>query len=71
MPIRTATGQTSDLCCFCGRGIENTDPERTRIDARWEDGGDERHQSWIAHRTCLRERMHDAVIGQGPLFGDD
>jgi len=71
MPIRTAAGQTSDLCCFCGQGIEHTDPERIRIDARWEEGGNEREQSWRAHRRCLLERMHEAVMGEGPFFGDD
>ena len=71
MPLRAETGRGSDLCCFCGQGIEHTDTERIRIDARWEGGGTERRQSWIAHRTCLLERMHEAVTGQGPFFADD
>ncbi len=71
MPIRTTSGQTPDLCCFCGRGIEQTDPERIRLDARWEEGGNERGRSWRAHRGCLMERLHEAVRGERPLFGDD
>jgi hypothetical protein len=71
MPIHAATGRTSDVCCFCGQGIEHTDSERIGIDARWEEGGNERQQSWGAHRKCLRERMHEAVMGEGPFFGDD
>jgi hypothetical protein len=68
MPIRTAAAQTSDLCCFCGQGIEQTHPERIQIDAQWEEGGTKRQQSWGAHRKCLLERMHEAVRGQGPFF---
>ena len=70
MPIRTVSGQTSDLCCFCGQGIEHTDPERIRIDACWEEGGNECEQSWRAHRRCLLERLHEAVKGQGRFFSD-
>jgi hypothetical protein len=71
MPTRTTTGETSNLCCFCGQGIEHTDPERIRIDVRWEDGGNQREQDWRAHRKWLLERLHEAVIGAGPFFVDD
>ena len=71
MPIRTPAGQSTDVCCFCGRGIEHSDPERVRIAARWQEGGSECEQSWRAHRGCLLERMNDAVLGEGPFFGDN
>ena len=36
-----------------------------------EQGGTEREQSWRAHRRCLRERLHEAVLGEGPFFAED
>ena len=61
---------TSDLCCFCGARVEGADGERTRLTVLWTEGGEEREQSWTSHRTCLAERMHEAVRGAGPFFGD-
>ena len=61
---------TSDLCCFCGARVDNADSERMRLTVRWVEGGEEREQSWSAHRTCLGERMHEAVKGAGVFFGD-
>ena len=62
---------TSDVCCFCGRRVEHSDPEHIRVDVRWIEGGEERHQSWGAHRACLLERLHEGVKDQAPFFGDD
>ena len=71
LPVSTSKGPVrSDICCFCGESVEHADPEHLRIDARWEQGGDERQQSWGAHQACLLDRMHDRVKGQGPFFGD-
>jgi hypothetical protein len=61
---------TSDLCCFCGRRVEHSDSEEIRLSVRWVESGEERDQSWRAHHTCLAERMHEAVKGAGPFFGD-
>jgi len=61
---------TADVCCFCGRGVKESEGERIGLSARWEDDGVERTQSWGAHRECLTERLHDAVKGEGPFFGD-
>ena len=61
---------TADVCCFCGEDVEHTDGERIRLSARWVDDGQEKTQSWGAHRKCLAERMHDRVSGDGPFFGD-
>jgi len=61
---------TSDLCCFCGRHVEQADSERIRLSARWVEGGEEREQSWDAHRACFAERMDEALKGAGPFFVD-
>jgi hypothetical protein len=57
-----------DLCCFCGESVGSDDDERIRVSARWVDRGDERTQSWGAHRACLEQRIHDSVSGAGPFF---
>ena len=57
MPIDSRPGPVdSDSCCFCGESVES-DPERTRLSARWTDDGREHLQEWDAHRKCLLERM--------------
>jgi hypothetical protein len=61
---------TADVCCFCGETVQHSDDERIRVSARWIDEGRERTQSWGAHHRCLAERMHGAVMGIGPFFGD-
>ena len=58
----------AELCCFCGKVVADEEGERIRVSARWTDRGDERTQSWEAHRACLAERIHDSVSGTGPFF---
>ena len=70
MPIEAVDPVTSDLCCFCGESLENSDSERILLSARWLDDGRERTQSWEAHRACLAARMHESSSGTGPFFGD-
>jgi hypothetical protein len=71
MPVDDPRGPvTADLCCFCGRSVDGSDPERVRLSAGWLDAGNERTQSWAAHRDCLADRMHESVTGAGPFFGD-
>ena len=70
MPVedmRAAPGD-ADVCCFCGESVGDEDGERIRVSARWVDHGDERTQSWGAHRACLEQRIHDSVSGTGPFF---
>jgi hypothetical protein len=55
-----------EVCCFCGEGIEGED---VSVEARWVEGGEERSQTWRAHRACLAGRMHESVRGSGPFFG--
>ena len=55
----------AELCCFCGQGVEESDPEYVRLGVRWVEAGTERQQSWGAHHACLRERLHEGVQGQG------
>jgi hypothetical protein len=62
------TPATADVCCFCGRGAEETDGTMVRLTARWIDDGQDRTQEWGAHRACLAERIHDSVAGTGPFF---
>lgn len=40
------------------------------MSARWVEGGEEREQSWDAHRACFAERMDEALKGAGPFFVD-
>jgi len=61
---------TSDLCCFCGALVEGADGERSLLTVLWVQDGEEREQSWSAHRTCVGERMHETVKGAGVFFGD-
>lgn len=61
---------TPGVCCFCGEVIEEADGERIGLSARWLEGGQERTQSWSAHRTCLAERMHGSAAAAGPFFGE-
>jgi len=61
---------TVDLCCFCGERVQQADPSAIRIDARWEQGGDERRRSWRAHHRCLFERIDDRVKGEEPSAND-
>jgi hypothetical protein len=61
---------TADRCCFCGHGVQHSDPEWIRLAANWTDEGHEKMQSWGAHHRCLLERMHESVAGTGPFFGD-
>lgn len=58
------------ICCLCGAHIDLSDPEYTKLAARWTEAGDERAQWWSAHRRCLAERMHERVGGEGPFFDD-
>jgi hypothetical protein len=58
------------VCCFCGEVVEHSDSERIRLDARWEADGTEREQSWVAHRKCLFDRLHDRARDEGPFFGE-
>jgi hypothetical protein len=67
---RTGGPLTGDVCCFCGEAVADEAGERLRIGARWGGDGDDHEQSWEAHRRCLRERMHERVRGQGPLFAE-
>jgi hypothetical protein len=61
---------TSEVCCFCGQGIGPSHSEHIRLGARWREDGRDCEQSWRAHRSCLLERLHDGVQGEGPFFGD-
>jgi hypothetical protein len=61
---------TSDLCCFCGAPVEGAEGERSLLTVLWVQDGEEREQSWSAHRTCVGERMHETVKGAGVFFGD-
>jgi hypothetical protein len=36
---------------------------------RWVDAGEERSQTWSAHRACLAGRMHESARGSEPFFG--
>ena len=72
LPIPRRGESVSDgICCFCGRTVEHADPERVGVSVRWIAGDEELQRSWAAHQTCLLERIHDRVKGQGPFFGDD
>ena len=33
------------------------------------DAGEERSQTWSAHRACLAGRMHESARGSEPFFG--
>ena len=71
MPVDVPRGPvTTDICCFCGRAVEPSDGNRIRLSVSWLDESSQRTQSWDAHRDCLAERMHDAVAGTGPFFGE-
>jgi len=70
MPVGEPRGPAhSDLCCFCGEGVEQSESGWIRLAARWVDGGQERTQSWSAHHGCLAGRIHP-VARTGPFFGD-
>jgi hypothetical protein len=58
----------AEVCCFCGEDLGDDADQRIHVSARWTDGGDERTQSWGAHRACFAERIHDSVSGTGPFF---
>jgi hypothetical protein len=71
MPMGAAAdAATADSCCFCGESVEDSDAERVYVSVRWIEDERERTQGWNAHRTCLAERINDAVAGTGPFFGD-
>jgi hypothetical protein len=44
-------------CCFCGLELGDDVHERVLLSARWQDGQEERTQSWSTHRACLAERL--------------
>jgi len=60
--------ETSGICCFCGEGVEYSDPRHLTLAARWSNQ-DREAQNWSAHDTCLADHMHDRVKGTG-LFPD-
>ncbi len=45
------------VCCFCGRDLGDDAADRVLLSARWQARGEERSQSWGAHRACLAERL--------------
>ena len=70
MPVDRSRGPvSSDLCCFCGRSVEPSDGQSVRLAVQWSEEGQERSQSWGAHRNCFVERMDPGVAGTGPFFG--
>jgi hypothetical protein len=71
MPVREDRGPTaSDVCCFCGEIVEPADSDRISLLARWVEQGEDRTQTWDAHRNCFAVRVHDSVSGTGPFFSD-
>ena len=71
LPVDDLRGPaTADLCCFCGRSVQPSDPERVLLSASWLDAGQERTQSWGAHHRCLVERMHESATDTGAFFRD-
>lgn len=58
----------AEICCFCGREVEQTAGDRIRLSALWIEDDVEHDQAWAAHRSCLVERMHERVKGEGPFF---
>jgi hypothetical protein len=64
------TPVTADICCFCGQAVERSAPDRIWLTAQWAEEGQEQMQNWGAHHACFAERMHGAVAGTGPFFGD-
>ena len=70
MPVDRSRGPaSSDLCCFCGQSVEQSDVDYVRLVAHWTEGGEERSQNWGAHRRCVADRMDARVAGTGPFFG--
>ena len=70
MPVAAGRDPAAaEICCFCGDSVDGSDAERVQVSVWWIEDGRERTQAWNAHRTCLEERMHDAVAGAGPFFG--
>jgi hypothetical protein len=59
---------SDDVCCFCGEIVGPDDSDRIRVTAQWTGVGEERTQSWGAHRACLTERIHASVSGTGSFF---
>jgi hypothetical protein len=49
--------------------VAEQDGELTTVSTRWREGGQERHQQWVAHRACVSERLHPRVR-TGPFFED-
>jgi hypothetical protein len=68
MPIETPNSVTPDVCCFCGQAVQHLESEGIHLSAHWLEGGHEKSQSWIAHHTCLGERLHDSMSGTGPFL---
>jgi hypothetical protein len=56
---------TPESCCFCG---EDVGEDSVEVTVRWLENGQERAQTWRAHRACLAERLHERVRGSGPFF---
>jgi hypothetical protein len=50
-------GVQAGVCCFCGRDLGDDADARVLLSAGWQDGDEERTQSWSAHRACLAERL--------------
>jgi hypothetical protein len=59
MPIEPATAA---VCCFCGRDLDERAEERLLLSARWQQDGEERAESWSAHRGCLAERLDPGAV---------
>ena len=49
--------EQTGACCFCGKELGDDAAARVLLSARWQDGEEERAQSWSAHRACLAERL--------------
>jgi hypothetical protein len=69
VPVEGPGPVAADGCCFCGERVGEADGERVSLLVRWVDAGEERSQTWSAHRACLAGRMHESARGSEPFFG--
>ena len=67
MPSEAAAPR-ADVCCFCGLELGEAAEERVLLSARWLREGEERTQSWSAHRACLSERLVERAANEGAFF---
>jgi hypothetical protein len=67
VPMKEPGPVAADGCCFCGADVE-AGADHVSVVVRWVEDGDERSQSWSAHRACLAGRMHESVRGVGPFW---